>query len=215
MRCRPELAAAFIVVARAAEVEEKAWLSVRRERLDEEARALVWSAARLRQARDELTAERLRLREAGVLRGTHGLVVLPALRALLEARGWWGRRWRPVPPGGRLGRSWGAGDQSFKAVVAVDLPVDVGQTVTRGCWWTSRPHVERLKAFHTVHGNSWRGQLHGGGLGRRGDGPTPAELRARSRTAGKVITTGMVLREALAVTVGRPDLAVVGEEGVA
>ncbi|GAA0811925.1 hypothetical protein Sya03_57000 [Spirilliplanes yamanashiensis] len=63
-----------------------------------------------------------------------------------------------------------------------------------------------LQEFYDTHGDHWRGELHDGRLGRR-TAPGDEPLRTRARLVARIVTTGLVLRQDLAITVGRPDLA--------
>lgn len=206
VRCRPELAELFDAVAGQAAAVERDWLTERRDDLAVQARDEGWSSAQLSQARRELAVLHAQLRAAGELRGTRGLVVLPALREQMAARRWAGRRFRPVPPAGRLGRPWGATDRTFRARLVLQLPDADAELLVRGCYWTSLPYVRRLQEFYDTHGDHWRGELHDGRVGFRA---TPGEehLRTRARLVARIVTTGLVLRQALADTGGRPDLA--------
>ena len=206
VRCRPDLVGLFDTAAGEAAAAERDWLTERRDALAVQARDDDWSSAQLSQARRALAVEHAERRAAGELRGTRGLVVLPALHAQFAARRWAGRRFRPVPPAGRLGRPWGATDRSYRARLVLQLPDPDAELLVRGCYWTSLPYVRRLQEFYDTFGDHWRGELHDGRLGFR---PTPGEehLRTRARLVARIVTTGLVLRQALAVTVGRPDLA--------
>jgi hypothetical protein len=197
VRCEPRLAEVVAErVAMAAEVEA-AWWRWRRDELDAAAEAGDWPTSEVAAARRRLAVEHAALRAAGVLRGARGVWVLPALRAELAERGWAARRWRPVPPGARRGRPWGAGDVGYRAQVVLQMPGDVAELLVRACWWTSAPAVAKLQQFYDVHGDHWRGERHGGRRGWSGSGPSTEELAARDRAAARIVTTGQVLRTAL------------------
>ena len=206
VRCLAELATLFDATADEAAAEERTWVTGRREALAAQAAREGWSTAQVSQARRALAVEHAERRAAGELRGTRGLVVLPALRAQFAERRWTGRRFKPVPAAGRLGRPWGATDRTYPARLVLQLPDADAELLVRGCYWTSLPHVRGLQAFYDEHGDHWRGELHEGRLGRRLT-PGDEHLRARARLVARIVTTGQVLRKALADTVGRPDLA--------
>ena len=102
VRCLTELVELFEAAAGDAAAAERTWLTERREALAAQAARESWSTGQLSQARRVLAVEHAQQREAGELRGTRGLVVLPALRAQFAERRWAGRRFRPVPAAGRL-----------------------------------------------------------------------------------------------------------------
>ena len=206
VRCLTELAELFEAAADDAAAAERSWLTEQREALAAQATRESWSTGQLSQARRVLAVEHAQRREAGELRGTRGLVVLPALRAQFAERRWAGRRFRPVPAAGRLGRPWGATDRTYPARLVLQLPDADAELLVRGCYWTSLPHVRGLQAFYDQHGDHWRGELHEGRLGRRAT-PGDEHLQTRARLVARIVTTGQVLRKALADTVGRPDLA--------
>lgn len=155
---------------------------------------------------DELAAVHAGLRRTGRLRGTRTAYVLPALAEILAERGWAGREWRPVPPA-RAGRPWGTHDAGFDARVTLHLPDDLGQTLTRACYWASQPALAGLQSWYDTHGDHWRGVLHSPDTYRRwtGAGPSRAELAGRERLIGGVHTTGGVLRQAIHRALGTPD----------
>lgn len=210
VKCDPGLAERLAAAVMAAAAVDRQWVTTRRAALLAEAKAGKWPTGRVSQARRELALEHAALRAAGELRGTRGLLILPALVAQLDARGWTGRRWRRVPEAARRGRPWGAGDQELRAKVVVQLPDDVAEVVVRGCYWTSLPYVRRLQAFYDEHGDHWRGERHDGRLGRHDragnpvSGPTVEQLAGKSRVLARIVTTGMVLRQAITDTVGDP-----------
>ncbi|WP_047892954.1 hypothetical protein [Micromonospora sp. RV43] len=150
---------------------------------------------------DALHVEFDQLRAAGTMRGTRTAYVLPALRELLDERGWTARRWRPVPRQ-RRGRPWGTHDEGFDSRVALHLPDDVGELLVRACYWTSQPIVTRLQAWYDQHGDHWRGQLHSPDARWRGAGPSHTDLHERELLIARVVTTGKVLREAIECALG-------------
>jgi hypothetical protein len=194
VRCEPELAEIVAQrVAIAAQVEA-AWKAWRRGELDATAETEGWSTSRLVDERRGLAAEEARLRATGVLRGTRGAWVLPALTAIFEERGWSARRFDPLPAGAGRGRPRGAGDAGYRAQVVLQLPDDVAKRLVRACWWTSEKAERRLQEWHELHGDNRRGERHGG---RPANTPARADLAARARIAAQIVTTGDVLRQAL------------------
>lgn len=155
-----------------------------------------------------LRAEFDRLRAAGALRGTYAAFLLPALRAVMAERGWAGRRWKPVPP--RLpGRPWGTHDQGFDARVTFYLDDELGETLSRACYWTSAPTVARLQEWYDEFGDHWRGRLHNQRARFQPRRPTPsdADLDRREQLIEKIVTTGTVLREAIDRAIGDQNAA--------
>ncbi|MEV0732357.1 hypothetical protein [Polymorphospora sp. NPDC050346] len=196
VRCPKPMARELGVGVAAARAAERSWLEERREQvrlrvLDEDL-----SAAKRRVLLGELNAEFYRLRAAGVLVGTRTAFVLPALRSVLQTKGWTVRRWRPVPRQ-PAGRPWGTHDQGFDARVALHLPDDVAELLVRACYWVSKPAVDKLQAWYDLHGDHWRGRLHDPDARWIGAGPSHSDLSERDRLAAQVVTTGMVLREAI------------------
>ncbi|WP_432830527.1 hypothetical protein [Dactylosporangium sp. CA-092794] len=175
---------------------ERTWWKAERQALADRADALGLTAAERAQLADALQARHEQLRAAGELRGTRTAVVLPALRQLLDERGWSARRWRPVPPT-RRGRPWGTHDEAFEARVNLYLPDALGETLARACHWTSAPAVAALQKWYDQHGDHWRGQLHNHGTRWAGAGPSHADLAARDQLVKGIQTTGKVLREAI------------------
>ncbi|MFI7074270.1 hypothetical protein [Micromonospora sediminicola] len=196
VRVRRPMADALAEAVEAAREVERRWWTERRKELARRAAAEDLPVAARNQLIDALHVEFDRLREAGTLVGTRTAYVLPALRGLLDERGWTARRWRPVPRQ-RRGRPWGTHDEVFDARVALHLPEDVGELLVRACYWTSRPAVAKLQAWYDQHGDHWRGHLHNPAARWRGAGPSHADLRERELLIGQVITTGKVLRQAI------------------
>ncbi|WP_412741208.1 hypothetical protein [Krasilnikovia sp. MM14-A1259] len=197
VRCDPDLAEAVAARVAIAAAVEADWWQLHRRQLDDLAEAEDWPTARLAAARRTLAGEHARLREAGVLRGARGAWVLPALSEMLFERGWLDRRWRPLPPGARRGRPWGAGDAGYEGLVVLQLPDDVAELLVRACWWSSAPAVRALQKWYDAHGDHWRGDLHGGRRGWSELRPTIEELDKRDRWAAQITTTGQVLRSAM------------------
>jgi len=187
VRCDASLAQRFEAVAALAAEAEAVWVAEKRQQIDVDAAAYGWSTAQHSQARRDLRARQAQLRRAGELRGTHGLTLLPALRAQLAERGWLTRRWRNVPPGAGHGRPWGAPDQGFRGKVILQLPDDVAQVVLRGSYWSSLPHVRRLQEW-TDRNSVSRARV------------SQPQLETRRQISAKIVTAHDVLRQAMVDT---------------
>ncbi|MET9484762.1 hypothetical protein [Streptomyces sp. NPDC006638] len=146
----------------------------------------------LSEARKQIRKEFQRLRNRGRLAGTRDLVVAREVRAELKARKLTGP-YDPVPteeatkPGRRVGASPRSGSASepttLTARMAVRLPGDLADQLTRSCYWTSAPAVTAL----------WEWQE------RWGDGPEVI-LREAHRSGALTILTLWA-----AATAPRPD----------
>ena len=196
VRCHRWEAEALTRAVKAARTVELEWLREHRKAIVERAALAELPVAQRRALLDELDDEFARRRATGEFAGTRALYVLPALHQVLDEHGWTGRRFKPVPRK-RTGRPWGAHDRGFTARVGLYLPDDLAELITRGCYWTSRPAVERLQQWYDQHGDHWRGRLHDPEARWVGEGPSHADLRDRERLVAEVVTTGAVLREAI------------------
>ena len=173
---------------------ERAWRAERRGQIDQAATSAAERARLLAAARTEFE----RLRAAGEFAGTHTLLVLPALRAILTERGWDTRRFKPIPAEAlRHGRPWGTHDSGWDARVALRLDDALAERITRACWWASAPAVARLQGWYDDHGDHWRGRLHTTGDPWVGAGPSPSDLREREALVAKIVTTGDIGRQAI------------------
>lgn len=190
-------------VAAAREVERE-WLKERRDQVAQRVMAEDLPVARRNELLDAVAVEFDQRRQAGELVGTRTAYMLPALRGLLDERGWTARRWRPVPRQ-RHGRPWGTHDEVFDARVSLRLPPNVGELVVRACYWTSRPAVAQLQVWYDQHGDHWRGQLHDPAAQWHGAGPSHADLNERELLIAQVVTTGDVLREAISRALGMAE----------
>ena len=196
VRCRKSDAQALTAAVKAARGVEKKWLEQRRAAVRQRARAEKLPVAARDLLLDEAAAEFAGRRAAGDFRGTRTLYVLPSVHTVLDELGWKQRRWRPVPRQ-RGGRPWGAHDEHFDARVALYLPDELAELITRACYWTSRPAVLALGRWYDEHGDHWRGRLHDPDARWVGAGPSHADLHQREQLISQVVTTGQVLREAL------------------
>ncbi|MEU7822939.1 hypothetical protein [Catellatospora sp. NPDC049133] len=187
---------------------EAGWRARRRQELDTEA-ALQTANAELAQMRADNNVQFKVLREAGRLRGSIAAVILPALRDNMAARGWFDQEWPELPSGvrGRRGRPWGAADRQFTALLAVDLPDDIGERLLRACHHTSAPAVADVMSWHDTHGDHWRGVAHTGKLDRFGK-PSSLSIQRRNDARANIIQAAEVLREAgyAALDVTPPDV---------
>ena len=182
---------------------EHAWRAERRKRIHQVATTAAERARLLAAARIEFE----RLRAAGEFRGSHTLLVLPALRAILAERGWDTRRWRPIPADAlRHGRPWGTHDAGYDARVALRLDDALAERITRACYWSSAPAVARLQRWYDDHGDHWRGQLHTTGEPWTGAGPSRADLRERQDLVAKITTTGDIGRAAIDRTLTETEI---------
>lgn len=193
---------------------EAAWLARERGRVPADA-----TGRERAEAARAIRAERAARRAAGELAGTRDLVVGRALRAVLAERGW-AREW-PTPPDGeldapgrRIGRA-GPDDVAGPERLTVRLPVDLAQTARRAAYWTSAPAVAQLREW----------------ADRWGDGPdvvltraaragVPGELALftaaaakrpdadalldRARLRAQIVTTGDLIRAAVAHAIPAP-----------
>ncbi|WP_329073475.1 hypothetical protein [Amycolatopsis sp. NBC_01480] len=131
----------------------------------------------------KLRAERDRRRAAGEHFDTMSSVIVYQLLAVLDGKGWRGRRWRPIPHGeGELpGRRWGVAPNSrgyLSGRLRVHLPADLAELMRRATWWTSAPATTRLQelaGYRTLSAD---------------------QLAERTRLRTQVITTGDLIREA-------------------
>jgi hypothetical protein len=196
VRCTRMQADGLAAVVAAEREAERAWWRAERASVAEQADEQEWTASQLARALDAVQARHEQMRAAGELRGTRTAVVLPVLRAVLAERGWAGRRWKPVPPT-RRGRPRGTHDEAFDARVTLYLPDDDAELLVRACHWVSEPIQAELERWYDRFGDHWRGVLHDPRPRFVGVGPSPADLRARSKLTGQVQTTGRVLREVI------------------
>lgn len=173
-------------------------------------------------ARQYIRLRRAEMRDQGELRGTRDLVVAHEVRGVLKARRM-NQNWNPVPPrdSGAVGRPFGASadryprtddDQpALTARMPVRLPAELGEQVVRGCYWTSAPAVEALKAWQKRWGDgpvvilreAQRQQAEGLGaalaviLAGMAPRATRDALEERAALQAQVVTSGDLIREAL------------------
>jgi hypothetical protein len=146
---------------------------------------------------DAMYEEFERLRETGQVRDSLSRFVEPHLHDVMAERGWFGRRWKPVGETSR-GRPWGTHDAGYAAQAELKISADIGETLLRACYNTSKQATAELRAWYGRHGDHWRGVLHSDdSYTYVGAGPSHADLQERERLIAQVVTTGRVLREAV------------------
>jgi hypothetical protein len=151
------------------------------------------------------------LQRAGLLLGTRtALLSLWLRRVLAQANE--GLDWPAIPDGvaSLPGRRWGVrprvGD-GFPDRLNVRVAPELFQTVRRAAYWLSAPAEEALQKWSDRHGP---GPAAGGwallAAALRGF-PSAAEMQARDDARAEIITTGMILREAVwrAIGEGPPE----------
>lgn len=133
-----------------------------------------------------------RLREAGELLDTVDVLAVWGIRAELEARGWWERRWPAVPDEAMDPGRWpGSRDGGFEKAVPLRLPQPLARRVYAACWHTSSASIEALR--------DWRDRNPDAVPRRRWSSLEELEdpLREYVRLAGGVTTVGEVWRGGL------------------
>lgn len=213
VKLRPDEKTALLFVVKAGKQAEAQWKQRRRAEVLAHVRKQQLDPDAHRMLKQQLAAEAAQLRYTGELYGSATALVLPALREVMDVRGWLGRRWRPVPEQETTrGRPTGAADhkrrastpdgeeilvkEKLSATVDLKLPDEIGETLERACYWVSRPAATRLRQWYVVHGDNWRGTRNA----ERpwyGTGPTQKDIEDRQNLVEKVVTTGAVLREAI------------------
>lgn len=192
IRCSGVLAGALDLRMKTERAAVKAWWSLRKADQDPHlpaAERSAWLAAAQADYEAEIAA--------GRLAATRSAVLLPALHAELDERGWLTRTWRPIPAGYRTrkARPWGTSHRHWTHRVVVDVPDDLGETLARACYWTSAPHIAALQRWYDLHGEQHRGTFLGGRIWK-GVGPSNADLERRDELQDGIVTTAMMLRAA-------------------
>jgi hypothetical protein len=201
VRCHESHATQLAEAVAAARAEEREWRQARRHEIYAAAEARLAAGARLTAAdrsriADQLAGEHAQQRRTGRLRGTRTAYLMPALVEVLIEHDWVSRAWKPVPPT-RPGRPWGTHDAGFTHRVVLQLPDDLGETLTRACHWASQPAIRRLQAWYDRHGDHWRGQRHDPRPRWTGLGPSSADLAEREALVDQVWTIGRIVRKAM------------------
>jgi hypothetical protein len=184
-----DVAAAVRAVAAAGAEEVEAWWAQRREVIE-----AAGSDAERAAVRAAAYAELEARQAAGELLGSVSALLRFHLVAELEARGWWGRSYDPVPDGAARvpGRRPGSPNRRYRASFGLLVPDELGEQVRRGAFWASAPAYATLR--------TWRDRY-----GPTGARPGRAELAERDRIAARVITVGDVLRAAADRAAGRAE----------
>lgn len=208
------------VVKRGRKAEDE-WRSAARERAGVEyLRGRAASDARRR-----IRVQFAELRERGRLAGTRDLVMTRAVRAELKSRKL-NQDWDEPPPGetNAPGRRVGAvpdhyghaaadddEEPGFGAKMAVKLPTALGEQLVRAAYWTSAPHVEALRRWYDRWGDGpdvilrESARANGGMVSdlaaivaMMAPRPHAAALVERAELRSKIITTGDLMRAAVA-----------------
>ncbi len=209
-------------------VTEDALKALNERRKDEREREEEWIAARRKElilpgmsrraaaaVRRDIRARVARMRRTGEFGGTRDDIVTRAVREELRARGL-DRKW-PKPPEGEVeapGRPWGTppstpmGDGGYTERVSVNLPYNLGDTLRRAAYWTSKEAVEALQdwadrwgdgvdvALREAERDGIPAELALMSAAGRPSAPQSA-LEIRDRLRAKVLTTGDLLRAAI------------------
>ena len=169
------------------------------------------SARQRRLALGRIAVRRAELREEGLLLGTRTALLSLWVRRVLAQHGEI-EDWPEIPAGvaSLPGRRWGVkprfGD-GFPEDLNINFPPALFETVRRAAYWLSQPAEEALQNWADRHGP---GPAAGGlallAAALRGF-PSAAEMQARDDARKKIVTTGMILREAVwrAIGEGVPD----------
>ncbi|MFD8268507.1 hypothetical protein [Streptomyces althioticus] len=201
---------------------EERWIAARRKELILPGMPRRAAAA----VRRDIRAQVARMRRNGTFGGTRDDIVTRAAREELRARGL-DRKW-PKPPVGEVeapGRPWGTppstpmGSGGYTERVSVNLPYNLGDTVRRAAYWTSKEAVEALQDWADRWGDGVDVTLREAerdgipaelaltlAAGRPSAPQSALEIRDRLRA--KVLTTGDLLRAAIdrAATAGQPEI---------
>ncbi|MCX4481970.1 hypothetical protein OOK44_36955 [Streptomyces cellulosae] len=190
---------------------EEEWIAARRKELILPGMSRRAAAA----VRRDIRARVARMRRTGEFGGTRDDIVTRAVREELRARGL-DRKW-PKPPEGEVeapGRPWGTppsapmGDGGYTERVSVNLPYNLGETVRRAAYWTSKEAVEALQdwadrwgdgvdvALREAERDGIPAELALMSAAGRPSAPQSA-LEIRDRLRAKVLTTGDLIRAAI------------------
>ncbi|MFF0170234.1 hypothetical protein [Streptomyces prasinus] len=206
-------------------VTEEALKALNAHRKAERDREHEWIAARRRELivpgmsrraaaaiRRDIRAQVARMRRSGEFGGTRDDIVTRAVRQELRARGL-DRKW-PKPPEGAVdapGRPWGTppsapmGEGGYTHRVSVNLPYNLGDTVRRAAYWTSKTAVEALQewadrwgdgvdvALREAERDGIPAELALASAAGRPSAPQAA-LEIRDRLRAQILTTGDLIR---------------------
>ncbi|MFF3958839.1 hypothetical protein ACFYY1_37390 [Streptomyces sp. NPDC001890] len=220
-------------------VTEDALKALNGRRKDEREREEEWIAARRKEliapgmsrraaaaVRSDIRARVARMRRTGEFGGTRDDIVTRAVREELLTRGL-DRKW-PKPPAGEIeapGRPWGTppstpmGEGGYTHRVSVNLPYNLGDTVRRAAYWTSKAAVEALQdwadrwgdgidvALREAERDGVPSELALMSATGRPSAPQSA-LEIRDRLRQQILTTGDLIRAAVDRATGgkQPEL---------
>lgn len=204
---------------------EDEWIAARRRELIEPGMSRRAAAAIRRDIRAQVT----RMRRSGEFGGTRDDIVTRAVRQELRARGL-DRKW-PKPPEGAVdtpGRPWGTppstpmGEGGYTERVSVNLPYNLGDTLRRAAYWTSKDAVEALQEWADRWGDgvdvALREAARGGipaelalmtAAGRPSAPQSALEIRDRLRA--QILTTGDLIRASIERATGAPQPELPGD----
>lgn len=133
-------------------------------------------------------------------------LIVPAVEAELDARGWIGRYRKPLPAwarggGRRFGSTTIGGDKRLE--ISVRLPLAVQKRLERACHFEQEHLVEQLRAFYYRFGDSPAVPEP-----RTGAQPGDLERRYRDALRAEITTTGDILRAAVDRVIGVIPLAI-------
>ncbi|MFZ3476099.1 hypothetical protein ACODT4_44720 [Streptomyces sp. 2.9] len=202
----------LIELAEAEQEHERKWIAERR-------RELMPPSASRRAAADIRRGIRVEVatkRRTGEFGGSRDDLLTRAVREELRARGL-DREW-PDPPEGEVdapGRRWGTppsqplGAGGYNARLSLNLPADLGETIRRAAYWTSKPAVEALQEWADRWGDGVEVAMREAArdgfpaefslVVAAGQPSAPqAVLEIREALRAKVLTTGDLIRAAVA-----------------
>lgn len=165
------------------------WWAPRKEQLDQVEKPSERSILRARFKREYAAAV-----EAGRLISTRDTLIVPAVVAELDERGWRGP-YDPLPVSARgPGRRWGStsvgGDR--RHLISIRLPADLHARLERACYWENLDLVNQLERFYDNFGDSPNLPE-----ARPGEEPNALAIRYRDQLRADIVTTGDVLRAAI------------------
>jgi hypothetical protein len=201
VRCHQWLAESLAARVDAEKELEELWRDAQRAMIPEFATPAEETALH-----EAIQAEFDELRKADQMLSTRSALIIPALKAELEERGWMRRRWKPVPAGvrSRRGRRVGTPDQRFTHRFVVQLPDNLGTRLVRACYNSSKKSVEGLQEWRLTFGDGPRGSLHKGEFWT-GAGPSRTDMRRKEKFLSGITYPPDVLRAAAQRVVASPE----------
>jgi hypothetical protein len=186
---RPGQRAALLAIMQAEAIRRRQWWAPRKEQLDQVEKPTERSILRARFKREYAAAV-----ESGRLISTRDTLIVPAVVAELDERGWRGP-YDPLPVSARgPGRRWGStnvgGDR--RHLISVRLPADLHGRLERACYWETLDLVNQLEAFYDNYGDSPNLPE-----ARPGEEPDALAIRYRDQLRADIVTTGDILRAAI------------------